>query len=44
MEELLAIENVLGAGAIAASAAAYKLYGLAMRLKDLLDFEDQSLN
>ncbi|HEX7784063.1 MAG TPA: hypothetical protein VF509_14755 [Sphingobium sp.] len=44
MEELLAFENVLGASAIAVSAATYKLYGLIKRLKNLLDFEDQSLN
>jgi hypothetical protein len=44
MEEVLAIENILGAGAIAFSAAIYKLSRLVRRLRDLLDFEDRSLN
>jgi hypothetical protein len=44
MEEVLAIENVISAAAIAASAAVYKLYGLLRRLRDILDFEDRSLN
>ncbi|MGV3770189.1 MAG: hypothetical protein ACO1NM_09190 [Sphingobium phenoxybenzoativorans] len=44
MDEVLAIENIIGAGAVAFSAAIYKLTRLARRLRDILDFEDNSLN
>lgn len=44
MEEVLAIENILGMGTVDVGAAIYKLIGLFRRLRDILDFEDNSLN